>query len=146
MLKLDRQAFGGLGNHVKFNIPGTKSVDLHTGDAVINEGHGLFVHRRKVFTQDEMQAVVSTGVAKLRAADPDWRIADHPALDAWLKYEQVAAPAAAASEAASTPDEVAAFADSHEMTAAAAGEPTVPEAPVPDTTESIQGSAHEPQV
>ncbi len=130
MLKLDRQAFGGLGHYVKFNTPGTKSVDLHTGDAVINEGHGLFVHRRKVFTQDEMQAAVSTGVAKLRAADPDWQIAAYPELDAWLKYEQVVAPAAAP-EAAPTPDEVAAVVDSHEVAAAVAGEPTVPDATAP---------------
>lgn len=132
MLKLDRQAFGGLGNHVKFNTPGTKSVDLHTGDAVLNEAFGVFVHRRKVFTQDEMQAAVSGAVAELRAADPDWQITAYPELDAWLKYEQVGAPAAAAPEAAPTPDEVAAFADSHEVAAAVAGEPTVPEAPVPD--------------
>jgi len=87
MLKLDRQAFGGLGNHVKFNIPGTKQVDLHTGDAVINEAFGVFAHRRRVFTQDEMQAAVSNGVAALREVDPDWQLTAHPALNEWLRYE-----------------------------------------------------------
>ena len=94
MLKLDRQAFGGLGNHVKFNVPGTKQVDLHTGDAVIVETHNTFVHRRRVFTQDEMQAAVATGVAALREAKPDWQLAAHPALNEWLRYEVAVAPAA----------------------------------------------------
>jgi len=94
MLKLDRQAFGGLGNHVKFNVPGTKQVDLHTGDAVINEAHGVFAHRRRVFTQDEMQAAVSAGVAALREVKPDWQIANHPELNEWLRFEVVTAPAA----------------------------------------------------
>ena len=93
MLKLDRKAFGGLGDHVKFNVPGTKQVDLHTGDAVINEAYETFVHRRRVFTQDEMQAAVSAGVAELRKADPEWLITAHPALNEWLRYEVAAAPA-----------------------------------------------------
>lgn len=94
MLKLDCKAFNSLGQHVKMPSDHVvKSVDLHTGDAVLVEGKGLFVHRRKVFTQDEMQAAVSAGVADRQAHRPDWRIADHPALDAWLKYEQVGAPA-----------------------------------------------------
>ena len=100
MLKLDRQAFGGLGNHVKFNVPGTKQVDLHTGDAVIVETHNTFVHRRRVFTQDEMQAAVSAGVAALREAKPDWQISAYPELNAWLRYEVVAAPAADTTPAA----------------------------------------------
>ena len=100
MLKLDRKAFGGLGNHVKFNVPGTKQVDLHTGDAVIVETHNTFVHRRRVFTQDEMQAAVATGVAALREAKPDWQLAAHPELNAWLCYEVVAAPAADTTPAA----------------------------------------------
>jgi hypothetical protein len=67
MLKLDRKAFGGLGQCTK--MPGdikVKSMDLHSGDAVLIEGEGVFTHRRKVFTQDEMQAAVRT--ASLRCA------------------------------------------------------------------------------
>lgn len=98
MLKLDRKAFGGLGNHVKFNVPGTEQVDLRTGDAVINEAFGVFTHKRRVFTQDEMQAAVSAGVAALRASDPDWQLAAHPELNAWLRYEVAAGTATPAAE------------------------------------------------
>lgn len=104
MLKLDRQAFGGLGNHVKFNVPGTKQVDLHTGDAVINEAFGVFVHRRRVFTQDEMQVAVSAGVAALREAKPDWQISAYPELNAWLRYEVAAAPAVDTATPAAEPE------------------------------------------
>jgi hypothetical protein len=95
MLKLDRKAFGGLGQCTK--MPGdikVKSMDLHSGDAVLIEGEGVFTHRRKVFTQDEMQAAVATGVAALREAKPDWQLAAHPALNEWLRYEVAVAPAA----------------------------------------------------
>jgi len=101
MLKLDRKAFGGLGQCTK--MPGdikVKSMDLHSGDAVLIEGEGVFTHRRKVFTQDEMQAAVSMGVAALREVRPDWQIANYPELNAWLRYEVVAAPAADTTPAA----------------------------------------------
>lgn len=95
MLKLDRQAFGGLGALVKLPTEANiKQVDLHTGDAVIAETHNTFVHRRRVFTQDEMQAAVATGVAALREAKPDWQLAAHPALNEWLRYEVAVAPVA----------------------------------------------------
>lgn len=108
MLKLDRKAFGGLGNHVKFNVPGTKAVDLHTGDAVINEAFGVFTYKRRVFTQDEMQAAVSAGVDELRKADPDWQLTAHPALHEWLRYELLepaTQPAAAPQSPVAAPTE-----------------------------------------
>ncbi len=105
MLKLDRKAFNSLGQHVK--MPGdrvVKSVDLNTGDAVLVEGEGVFTHRRKVFTQDEMQAAVSAGVAALREVRPDWQIANYPELNAWLRYEVAAAPAVDTATPAAEPE------------------------------------------
>jgi hypothetical protein len=88
MLKLDRQAFGGLGAHVKLPIEANiKQVDLHTGDAVIAEGKGVFVHRRRLFSWDARQAAVASAVVEMRKADPEWRITAYPALQEWLRYE-----------------------------------------------------------
>ena len=90
MLRMDVEAFGGLGKHVKMQRAGTKSMDLHTGDAVINEeACGRFFHLRKVFTQDEMQAAVSLGVAEIKKHKPDWSVESYPELVAWLRYEAV---------------------------------------------------------
>lgn len=87
---MDVEAFGGLGTHVKMPRAGTKSMDLQTGDAVINEeAFGRFFHLRKVFTQDEMQGAVSLAVAEIKKHKPDWSVEDYPELAAWLRYEVV---------------------------------------------------------
>lgn len=111
MLALTRKAFGGLGRSCiirKYTADGeidtrysrVFEVDLQTGDAVLGDPEDKSVHSftTKVFTQDELQAAVSAGIADHLKTHPAWKVSDYPELDAWLKYEQVkpATPAPAA--------------------------------------------------